>query len=181
MADVTWTFSSTGGSIVVHTGVSGRAARTGHRLTIEMAEWSGAATTRDGLPVSAQASIVVDSLRVRSGEGGLTPLTGAEKSVARGNALKSLQHDKFPEIRYQAESFEAAPDGFRAHGTLTIHGRGRPHDLDVRVADHGDARVLTAETTVNQKDFGIKPYSLMMGALKVADEVRVEIEIVVEK
>ncbi len=35
---------------------------------------------------------------------------------------------------------------------------------------------LTGDATVKQSSFGIKPYSALFGALKVADDVRVAIE-----
>ena len=35
---------------------------------------------------------------------------------------------------------------------------------------------ISGSTTVSQKEFGIKPFSAMMGALKVPDEVTVEFE-----
>jgi hypothetical protein len=37
--------------------------------------------------VHAELTVVVDSLQVIKGDGGLTPLSGPEKSVARFNAL----------------------------------------------------------------------------------------------
>ena len=172
-----WVFGQDNGTITLHTDVAGRAARTGHRLTIEIGEWSGQATTRDDEPVAITATIVVGSLRVVSGEGGLTPLTAPEKAVAQSNALKSLHAADHPEITYESSSINATSDGYRAEGTLTINGRSRPHVLDF--ARSADGTTVTASSVVSHGDFDLKPYSLMMGALKVADEVGVDISIVV--
>ena len=49
----------------------------------------------------------------------------------------------------------------------------RPQTVDVRTEDLEDRWSLSSETTVGQSDFGIKPYSQLLGALKVADDVRV--------
>jgi polyisoprenoid-binding protein YceI len=57
-------------------------------------------------------------------------------------------------------------------GDLTLLGRTRPIAFDVTVADG----TLHAVAVVTQTDFGIKPYSALFGALKVADEVKVELE-----
>ena len=35
---------------------------------------------------------------------------------------------------------------------------------------------MAASVTITQSDFGIKPYSAMMGALKVADDVEIRAE-----
>lgn len=37
--------------------------------------------------------------------------------------------------------------------------------------------VLRATTTIRQTEFGIKPLSAMLGALKIADDVTVEVTI----
>ena len=52
----------------------------------------------------------------------------------------------------------------------------RPLQAQVEVAD-GRAR---AAIPVLQSDFGIKAYSLMLGQLKVADEVVVELDVVIQ-
>jgi polyisoprenoid-binding protein YceI len=58
-------------------------------------------------------------------------------------------------------------------GELTIHGRSRPLQARIDVAE-GRA---CASIPVVQTEFGIKPYSLMLGQLKVADEVTVELDV----
>ncbi len=175
--DTTWELTAADGSVIVHTGVTGRAARTGHRLTIEMQRWSASVTWGDGEPTALTATIPVDSLQVRSGEGGLTPFTGVEKSVARANAVKTLRADRFSDITFEASSIQKSVDGYHVDGTLTIHGQSRSHGLDLTVDDRGDRWVITTDTGITQSDFGIKPYSQMMGALKVADDVRVTVEV----
>ena len=75
---------------------------------------------------------------------------------------------------FAADQVAKTADGYRLTGTLEIHGTPRPQTVEVRVADSGDALALSARVQVTQSDFGVKPYSLMMGALKVADEVTID-------
>ncbi|MGV9711958.1 YceI family protein [Gordonia sp. NPDC003424] len=175
MGDNVWDFTADDGSVTIHTGVTGRAARTGHRLTIEMQRWSASVSVTDGEPTGIEATIPVDSLHVVSGEGGLTPMAGPEKLVARGNAMKSLQPDKHPEITYVSSSMTKSDNGYHVDGTLTIHGRSKPRSLEFAVVDNGGTWDISTEAAITQSDFGIKPYSLMMGTLKVVDEVRVTV------
>ena len=58
--------------------------------------------------------------------------------------------------------------------TVTIDGQSRPVTLDMAVTPPGR---LSARTTVVQTQFGIKPFSAMMGALKVKDEVEVDLDV----
>jgi polyisoprenoid-binding protein YceI len=124
-------------------------------------------------PVSAQLSVDVDSLEVLRGEGGLTPLSGPEKILVRSNALRQLGAAGYPQIRFDANSIEHNQDGYRLAGKLQIHGETRPHVVDLRTEDLGGRWRLKAQTVVRQSDFGVKPYSLVMGSVKVADEVTI--------
>jgi hypothetical protein len=47
--------------------------------------------------------------------------------------------------------------------------------FDINIGDDGR---LTASATVKQTEWGIKPYSALLGALKVRDEVEVAIDAV---
>ena len=162
------------GELHIITGVAGRAAKMGHRLTIGMRSWQAGVQWSDGQPTGAQVSVDVDSLEVLGGQGGLTPLAGPEKSVARSNALKSLDAKKFPQISFTADDVAKTADGYRLTGAVEIHGTSRPQTVDIKVDDQGDTLALSARVQVTQSDFGVKPYSLMMGALKVADEVTID-------
>ena len=86
-ADV-WRFDGSEGQLLVHTGVTGRAAKMGHRLTIAMDTWRATVKWTDGEPADVELTVAVDSLQVVRGEGGVTPLSGPEKALARSNALK---------------------------------------------------------------------------------------------
>lgn len=166
------------GALTVRTGVTGKAARTGHRLVIGFDRWSAAvsypdaAASAEDAPSAVRMTVDVESLQVLSGDGGLTPMTTPERGIARLNALKSLQASKFGEITFAADDATAIDGGYRLAGTLTICGTSRPHTVEVT----SDGTVVRGESPVVQTDFGVKPYSLMMGALKVADEVVVALE-----
>ena len=169
----TWTLTSSDGELLVHTGVTGRASKMGHRLTIAMRRWRATVRWSDDEPVSAQLTVDVDSLEVLQGEGGLTPLSGPEKILVRSNALRQLGAGRFPEIRFDADSIDHSQDGYRLAGTLQIHGKTRQYVIDLRTEDLGEVWRLSTEAVVRQSDFGVKPYSLVMGSLKVVDDVTV--------
>lgn len=168
-----WTLGVDDGELIVHTGVAGRAARMGHRLTLAMTRWQATVKWAAGEPDWAELVVEVDSLQVLRGDGGVKGLSGPERSVARSNALKSLSANRFPEIRFTAEGIEKSANGYRLDGTLAIRGKARAHGVDLRVDDRGDSWLLATKSTVRQTDFGVKPYSMLLGSLHVADEVTV--------
>ena len=169
----TWTLDGSAGELLILTGVAGPAAKTGHRLTIAMRSWQATVDWRGKEPAGATLSVAVDSLEVIKGEGGITPLGGPEKGIARSNALKSLDAKKFPEIRFTATEITKTADGYRLTGTAEIHGKSRPQSVDLTVQDHGKDWMMSAQISITQSDFGVKPYSLLMGAVKVADPVTI--------
>ena len=174
MKESTWSLDATNGELRVLTGVAGRAAKMGHRLTIGMTSWQATVRWSGDKPTHAELSMQVDSLQVLSGEGGVTPLAGPEKGVARANALKSMDAKKFPEIRFSADEITKTAGGYRMAGTVEIHGTSRPQVVDVNADDTTEGATLSARVRLTQSDFGIKPYSLFMGTLKVADEVTID-------
>ena len=173
MKETSWSLGPSNGELSILTAVAGPAAKMGHRLTIVLRSWEASAQWSGGRPVGARLTVALDSLEVVRGEGGVTPLSGPEKSVARSNALKSLDAKKFPQVAFSADQIEQTDGGYRLTGTLEIHGKSRPQVVDLALEDRGDQWALSVQVPVVQSAFGIKPFSLMMGTLKVADEVTV--------
>jgi polyisoprenoid-binding protein YceI len=168
-----WRLDGSHGELLIRTGVAGRAAQMGHRLTIAMRSWQATTQWNSDEPVSAELTVDAGSLEVVRGEGGLTPLSGPEKILVRSSALRSLGARRFPRITFAAKTIEKSDDGYRLTGALTIHGKTRAQIVEVRTDDLDGSWWLSSETTVRQSEFGIKPYSQLLGSLKVADDVTV--------
>lgn len=162
----------TEGSVLVRTGVEGAASRMGHRLVLSVQSWAATVELHAGQPVAVTFRADLTSLKVQSGSGGVTPLTPVDKQVIVRNAAKTLDARAHPEVVFEGR----LQPGYLVSGELTIHGVSRPLQAQVEVAD-GRAR---AAIPVLQSDFGIKAYSLMLGQLKVADEVVVELDVVIQ-
>ena len=108
MTTSTWTFdASDGGQLAVKTDVTGRASKMGHRLTIAVTSWTATVEWSGDAPTAVSLVAEVGSLEVVHGEGGLTPLIGPEKIVAKANALKSLDAEQYPSIRFVSEDINS--------------------------------------------------------------------------
>jgi polyisoprenoid-binding protein YceI len=165
-----WRLDASDGELLIRTGVKGRAARMGHRLTIVMTRWQATVSWAGADPVAAELAVETDSFEVRRGEGGVKGLSGPERTLVRSNALKSLDAARFPEIRFTTETIDNTDDGYRLTGKLHIRGKSREHVIDLRTEDLGDSWRMSAESSVRQSDYGVKPYSLLMGSVQVADD-----------
>lgn len=171
MAAAQWEFDGSDGELTIGTGVAGRAARMGHRLTVAMGSWRAGVSWAGDRPETMQLTVDVDSFAVLRGEGGLAPLSPPEKALIRMNALKCLDATRYPQIRFHSGDIAEVDGGYRLAGTLAVHGREHPHTVDLRVTDAGDSWLLQCDSTVLHSDYGVKRYSLLMGSVQVADAV----------
>ncbi|MCA0291692.1 MAG: YceI family protein [Actinobacteria bacterium] len=167
--------SADNGALLVKTFTDGPAAAMGHNLVIEATSW--AAQVEIGkTPAASRVSMTADltSLEVRDGTGGAKPLSAGDKGKILDNAAKALNAKKHPELRFTATDISGTWDAGLVRGGMTINGTTAPLDLTLDQPAPGELR-LTG--TIVQSDFGIKPYSTMMGALKLKDAVDVEVSI----
>ena len=154
----------------MRTGRSGAAAKAGHDLLIEVTSWE--ATVELGAAASVALDADGESLRVLEGTGGITQLDDDDRA-----SIRQTIHDEV--LQGTAVSFRSsevvAVDGgrFSVHGDLTLLGRSHPVSFELILDEHGR---LSASAVLRQTDWGIKPYSALFGALKVADEVTVSFE-----
>ena len=164
------------GRILLRTFRDGLAAQAGHDLTIEATRWSGELVVNDDLsPAGLEVRIDLGALVVREGTGGVKPLTDRDRREMAVTARKVLGTDQHPEAVFAADSFRPAADGGgEISGTFTLRGQSRP--LRLQVKQTGTDR-YHAETQVVQSDYGIKPYTAFLGALRVRDAVDAAIEL----
>jgi polyisoprenoid-binding protein YceI len=160
--------------VTVHTGRAGMAAKAGHDLNIDVGQWSG---TLDGSGL--KATLDVASLAVRDGTGGIKPLTDKDKAdIKKTLDEKILKTAQNPQITFESGPIaDPASTSWRLDGRLTLVGVTNPIQIPVTVEAGNEETKLTASVQVVQSQFRIKPYSGMMGALKVADPVEIRAEV----
>jgi len=164
------------GRILLRTFRDGLAAQAGHDLTVEATRWSGDLRVNDDLsPASLEVHIDLGALVVRDGTGGVKPLTDRDRREIAVTTRKVLRTDQHPEAVFTVDGFRPAADGGgEISGTLALRGQERP--LRLQVKQTGADRYY-AETQVVQTDYGIKPYTAFLGALRVRDVVDVVVEL----
>jgi hypothetical protein len=169
------------GRILLRTGRVGLAARAGHDLGIEVTRWSAEITVpagSDGGAALGDATVTAEldlgSLAVREGSGGAKPLSDKDRRDIEAAARKMLGGGTDTSARFVSSKVVPSGDGGVIEGTLTLRGQSRPARLEVTRAAPGQFR---ATATVRQTDFGIRPYSGFFGALKLRDEIGVEVDV----
>ena len=160
------------GTLSLRTGRTGAAAKAGHDLLIEVTSWSATVTAGDA-PADTVIALDADggSLRVVEGTGGMKSLSEDDKAdIVTVIADEILKHK---DITLRSTAVTPDGDGLRVEADLTLHGQPRPVVVDVTPADDGGLRAVAV---ITQSDWGVKPYSTLFGALKVSDQVTVELD-----
>jgi polyisoprenoid-binding protein YceI len=136
----------------------------------------------DAATQSAEAADV--AALVRAGHVKVFDLSAPVEKLSSGdssldkNMWKALKSGQYKEIRFRADSFQirrpAAQDaifGLAMHGALTVAGVTRPIVLDADgFAVPGGVRIA-GSTNLRMTDYAVKPPTLMLGAIKTADQV----------
>jgi polyisoprenoid-binding protein YceI len=162
------------GSIKIHTKREGLASRVGHDLTLEPARWNADVELDpdDISKSSVTATIDPGSIEVLEGTGGAMPLSDKDRADIRKNLTQKVFTSGSIDFRSTAVSSNG--DGrITVSGDVTISGTTRPVQLDL--TQSGDR--VSGRLSLRQTDFGIKPYSAMLGALKVADAVDLALDV----
>jgi polyisoprenoid-binding protein YceI len=164
------------GTLTLHTGVEGRAARIGHALTIAMGSWR-AIVTLDGVePTAVTLQVSLASLQVVRGDGVL-PLTPLDKRKIRSGALTSLAAAAHPCLDFTSTSVAQHAGGYEVRGEVALAGKTGPLGVAVTVARAEGLVTCDASFPFVQTAFGITPYSAMLGALRVSDAVEVRLSV----
>lgn len=100
-------------------------------------------------------------------------LSAKDQRDIAGNVRKVLQPERYPKAKFESTEVEATDDGYRISGMLSLCGRTRRLDL---VARRREGKAVV-ETTLQQPDFGIKPFKALLGALRIQPGVRVEMSV----
>jgi polyisoprenoid-binding protein YceI len=162
------------GSIKIYSKREGMAARVGHDLTLQPTRWSAEVTLDPDDITRSSVTATVDghSFEVLEGHGGATPLSDKDRADIKKNVAQKILSS--PDISFRSTSIESSGDGrFTVNGELTIAGSTRPVRLEL--GQNGDR--VSGRVSIRQSDFGVKPFSAMLGALKVADTVELEVDV----
>jgi hypothetical protein len=164
----TYTLGPDDGTLSVRTGRTGTVAKAGHDLLLHVTAWSATLDLGGAPALTLDADAA--SLRVREGTGGMKALDDDDLA----NIEQTIDDEVLlrRDIRFRSTAVERDGDALAVRGDLTLVGETRPIAFDLTLAG---GRV-NGTAVVKQTEWGMKPYSALFGALKVADEVRVEVD-----
>ena len=160
------------GTLTFRTGVEGRAAKAGHALTISLPDWSAVVTLAGSEPTAVVLTVPWATLEVVRGEGVL-PLSPIDKGLIKKSALKALSAETHPALEFTSTSVVPHEGGYEVCGDIAVAGVFGPLGVAVQMTRADGIVACEAAFPFVQTAFGLKPYSAMLGSLKVSDQIDV--------
>jgi hypothetical protein len=176
-------------SILVFRG--GKFSRLGHNHVMTSQDVSGRVWVHPEFPRSGfelsfpVGQLVVDDVEARRAAGGEFPpdIPQSDKDGTRKNMLKPevLDGEHYPQVRLQAAKVGGTLQAPQVTARITIKDATREVEVPVQVAIEGAKLSASGEFDILQTEFGIKPFSVALGALEVQDKLHIKFRIVAEK
>lgn len=87
---------------------------------------------------------------------------------------EAMKSDKFPEIVFRLEKYEAGGGQTQATGTMTILGASQQVIFPATLKASGKGVEIAGNTRLDMTKFGVEPPVVMLGLLKVGPQIRIE-------
>jgi len=121
--------------------------------------------------------MTVDEAALRTAAGLDTQPSADAIQGTRDNMLgRVLEAERYPLVLLQAELLPNRGDTLKL--TVTLHGVARWYEVPTKIERSKTSLTATGELRMLQTDFGIKPMSVMAGALTVQDQMELAFRIV---
>jgi len=163
-------------ALLVFTYKEGLLSRVAHDLKLRVGEFT---IEWDGDSVSASfesTSISVINAMKRGRENPRALGAGDRGKIVENMRKDVLQSARYPDIRYRSTGVYAQAQSVRVEGELTLVGVTRPVQAQLR---RRGAR-WEGRISLHQPDFRIRPFSALMGAIKVKPDVVIELSLPVQ-
>ena len=176
-------------AILVYRG--GKLSRLGHNHVMTSQDVSGRVWlhpefARSGFELSFPvAQLVVDDVEARRAAGGDFPpdIPQSDKDGTRKNMLKPevLDSEHYPEVKLRSAKVGGTLEAPQVKAHITIKEASRDVEVPVKLAVEGAKLRASGEFDILQTQFGIKPFSVALGALEVQDRLHIKFTIIAAK
>jgi polyisoprenoid-binding protein YceI len=173
-------------SIFVYRG--GKFSRLGHNhvmtsQNVQGRVWVHPELARSGFELTFPvAQLVVDDAEARRAAGSDFPpdIPQADKDGTRRNMLKPevLDGERYPAVKLRSTKIGGTQEAPQVTASITIKDQTRDVEVPVKLAVQGSKLSASGEFDVLQTQFGIKPFSVALGALEVQDRLHIKFTIV---
>ncbi len=141
-------------------------------------------TLNDGAPAALADAIKASAVKSMTVDIPVAGLKSGESGLDK-NLRKTMTDDKFPSVLYKLTKYElgksdAGVIAAKTTGELTIAGQTKTVSMDVEFRPGPDGVAVKGEYSLKMSEYGIKPPTLMLGAIKVRDPVTIKFDLLLK-
>jgi polyisoprenoid-binding protein YceI len=183
--------SPQGSQLAIYVFRGGRFSRLGHNHVMTSQNLTGRVWVhpdfaRSGFELSFPvAQLVVDDPDARRAAGSDFPpdIPQADKDGTRKNMLKPevLDGEHYPQVKLRSAKVGGTFEAPQVTAHITIKETSRDVEVPLTIEAAGAKLTASGEFDVLQTEFGMKPFSVALGALEVQDKLHIKFTVVAEK
>jgi polyisoprenoid-binding protein YceI len=148
--------------------------------------WVHPELARSGFELSLPvAQLVVDDPEARRAAGSDFPpdIPQSDKDGTRKNMLRPevLDGERYPEVKLHSAKVGGTLEAPQVTASITIKDASRDVEVPVKLAIERAKLTASGEFDILQTQFGMKPFSVALGALEVQDRLHIKFTVVAEK
>ncbi len=172
--------------ILVYRG--GELARFGHNHVVSSADLQGFVLQADDMLASRfdlflpLDRLIVDdpAMRAEEGTGFASAVSEKDRQGTRANMLgeKALDAAQFPFLQISGRVAESSASTLTLKIDINLHGQSRSLQTLATISEGAEGLIVEGSFELLQGDFGIEPFSALLGRLRVLDEVKIKYRIV---
>jgi len=184
----TWRIDPAKSSVVIQVFKDGIAARFAHDHVVAAKQFAGTISGDPADPTTARVEVTAQTASFVNDEPALRQQFKLPLEVSEGDRAtieKSMKGDevldvaRFPTVSFRSTGVDRAADGaLTLRGNLTLHGVTRAVAMPLSVKVDGAMIDGRATFRLKTSDYGMPPYSAMLGAVKCKDEVALHLHLV---
>lgn len=170
---------------------AGRMALLGHNHVVAVRQLSGEVVVATDpaqcswqldFPVAA-LSVDESQLRAAQGEEFQTKVDDVAIAGTRDHMLGAALLDaaRFPVIHLQSQQVRTEADGLRMDTRIVVRDHALQVDLPLALQRSPDELIASGEFDLTHAELGLTPYSVALGALRVADRMHVRYRLVAQR
>ncbi|MFT4046646.1 MAG: YceI family protein [Solimonas sp.] len=172
-------------SVMIYVFRDGSAAKYGHNHVLTAPQLEGQVRVADALRDAAFSlrfrldQLQIDDAALRRQTGGqfTTERSAADIEGTQRNMLKSLDAAQYPDVVVNSISVAGDWPVAVARVAITLHGITREQTLPLTVQRDAQGLRISGRFALRQTDYGVRPFSILGGALGVQDEIAVAFEL----
>jgi polyisoprenoid-binding protein YceI len=183
--------SSQSSQLAIYVYRGGRFSKLGHNHVMTSPNlagrvWVHPQFARSGFELSFPvAQLVVDDADARRAAGSDFPpdIPQSDKDGTRRNMLKPevLDGERYPDVKLRSAKVGGTLEAPQVTAHITIKETSRDVEVPLKIEVAGAKLTASGEFDILQTEFGMKPFSVALGALEVQDKLHIKFKVVAEK